>query len=177
MLDINEIEWAISKIEKQESSDSSYVVLAALYIIRDRIRGKEKAAEVKAEVARTDQMLPERRESYDRIGKYSQMGRSEIGKQEATEWVQAMKNEDGTTGPHWTLDQAKKVMAEREISGSPISFWVTLCMMYSDYCLVARKIGMEKNMDFYVWLAEAFLNDKDSVPDKLDAYYRAVVKH
>lgn len=101
-------------------------------------------------------------------------------RQTAEEWMSSLKNEDGTRGPHWTLDQAKQVMAQKETGGSPLEFWVTLNMMYSDYCKVAKKLGVN-TVEFYTCMAEAFLNDKDAVgesgAEKLAAYYAHVVKH
>lgn len=98
----------------------------------------------------------------------------------AEEWADGMENEDGTRGPHWTLDQAKQVMAQKGIDGSPLAFWVTLNAMYSDYCKVAKKLGVN-TVEFYACMAEAFLNDKDAVggggAEKLAAYYDSVVKH
>lgn len=101
-------------------------------------------------------------------------------RQMAEEWAANMENEDGTRGPHWTLDQAKQVMAQKEIGGSPLAFYVALNAMYSDYCKVAKKLGVN-TVDFYACMAEAFLNDKDAVGggggEKLAAYYEAVVQH
>lgn len=101
-------------------------------------------------------------------------------RQMAEEWATDMENEDGTRGPHWTLDQAKQVMAQKEIGGSPLAFYLALNMMYSDYCKVAKKLGVN-SVDFYACMAEAFLNDKDAVggggAEKLAAYYNAVVQH
>ena len=101
-------------------------------------------------------------------------------RQMAEEWAANMENEDGTRGPHWTLDQAKQVMAQKEIGGSPIAFNMALNMMYSDYFKVAKKLGVN-TVDFYAAMAEAFLNDKDAVGggggEKLAAYYDAVVRH
>lgn len=39
MLDLKEIEWAISQLEKGESSYPAYGKLADLYVIRDKILG------------------------------------------------------------------------------------------------------------------------------------------
>lgn len=101
-------------------------------------------------------------------------------RQMAEEWAAGMENEDGTTGPHWSLEQAKQVMAQKEIGGSPLAFYLALNMMYSDYCKVAKKLGVN-TVDFYACMADAFLNDKDAVggggPEKLAAYYNAVVQH
>ena len=95
----------------------------------------------------------------------------------AQEWVHSMKNADGTTGPHWTEDQAKQMMEQKGISGPPLEFWVALNATYSDLCKVFQKHGIN-NIDAYIDFAKEFwLNDKDSVPDKLAAYYNAVAKH
>lgn len=100
-------------------------------------------------------------------------------RQMAEEWMRGLQNEDGTTGPHWTLDQAKQVMAQKGIEGSPWEFFVTLNIMYSDYCKVAKKLGVN-TVDFYACMAEAFLNDKDAVgggAEKLAQYYEHIVQH
>ena len=35
----------------------------------------------------------------------------------AQEWTKGMKNADGSSGPHWTFDQVKAVMAQHNVSG------------------------------------------------------------
>lgn len=98
-----------------------------------------------------------------------------LDKATAEEWMRSMKNEDGTTGPHWSMEAAKQVMAQKGVTGEPVEFWVTLNMVYSDYCKVAKKLGLN-TMDFYVEMAKAFLDDKDAGDDKLMRYYEYVVK-
>ncbi len=94
----------------------------------------------------------------------------------AKEWVAKMENEDGTRGPHWTMDQTTKVMEQRGIKDDPAKIYAVLNMMYSDYCEVAKKLNVN-NMDFYAGLTQAFLKDKDAgAQDKLAAYYEYVVK-
>lgn len=93
----------------------------------------------------------------------------------ARAWTKKMKNADGTQGPHWTLEQAKQIMAQRKIGLDPIQFWVTLNMIYSDYSPVAKKHGLGGSLDFYADLAKAFLDDKDAGPDKIAKYYQYVV--
>lgn len=90
-------------------------------------------------------------------------------------WVEHMENADGTMGPHWTMDQAEKVLSQKQITMHPEAFWAALNMIYSDYCMVAAKMGVN-NIDFYADMAMAFLNDKDAVPNKLEAYYKHVAK-
>lgn len=94
----------------------------------------------------------------------------------ARKWAAMMENEDGTTGPHWSMEQVKKVIEQRGMPGDPVEIWVAMNMMYSDYCKVAKKLGVN-TMDFYAEMARAFLDDKDAgVPDKLTAYYEYIVK-
>ena len=56
------------------------------------------------------------------------------------------------------------------------SFWAALCMMYSDYATAASKHGVGGDVDFYIDMACAFLNDKDAPKDKLARYYEHIAK-
>ncbi len=109
-------------------------------------------------------------------GKYDYRSIPAMTREDAEHWMDSMKNTDGTTGPKWTIDQIKQVMAQRGIGGDPLDFAVAMNMVYSDYCNVAKELGVN-NMDFYVKMAKAFLDDEDAVKDKLAAYYTSVVKH
>lgn len=128
---------------------------------------------------RSDATIPNHREGDRVAGKHTKGGaRSNMGMDEhlAKEWTAMMENEDGTTGPHWSMEQVKKVIEQRGMPGDPVEIWVAMNMMYSDYCKVAKKLGVN-TMDFYAEMARAFLDDKDAgVPDKLTAYYNHVVK-
>lgn len=94
----------------------------------------------------------------------------------AKEWTKNMKNEDGTSGPHWTVEQTKQIMAQRNLSLNPAEFYAALNMIYSDFSHVAKKHGLGGSLDFYVDMAKAFLNDKDATPNKLFNYYNHIVK-
>lgn len=98
-----------------------------------------------------------------------------LTKHMAKEWTSEMENFDGTHGAHWTLEQAKQVMAQKGIECDPVEFWVALCMMYSDYGEVAKKLGVN-TIEFYACMAKAFLDDPDAADDKLARYYEYVVK-
>lgn len=104
-------------------------------------------------------------------------GHSEkLDKQTAEEWMESLHNEDGTKGPHWTMEQVKQVMAQKNWQEDLLRAWVAMNMMYSDYCAAAKKVNAN-TVDFYVNMAKAFLDDKDAgADDKLAAYYHAVVK-
>lgn len=95
----------------------------------------------------------------------------------AEEWAADMDNEDGTHGPHWSMDQVRQLMAQRGITCPLPDFFAVLNAVYSDYVKVAKKHGVGGNMDYYVDMALAWLDDKDAVEDKAAAYYRYIVRH
>lgn len=116
-------------------------------------------------------------------GKSGQMqhGKAQSGMNEtmdrwtAEEWLRNMKNADGTKGQHWSMEQAKTIMEKRQVDADPIEFWVTMNMLYSDYCKVVKQHGIT-SVDFYADLAKAFLEDEDAVEGKLMAYYEYCVE-
>lgn len=93
----------------------------------------------------------------------------------AMEWTEHLSNTDGTKGAHWTMEQAKQVMAQKGVMLDPLEFFVALNLMYSDYAQVAKQLSIN-SIDFYVGLAKAFLDDPDAGDDKLMKYYECVVK-
>ena len=99
---------------------------------------------------------------------------------DAIKWTLHMENADGTTGPHWSMDQTTAVAEGMGIQPSEIPRWawgVTLNMMYSDYYPVAVEFGLNRP-EFYAALAKAFLLDKDGPgPErKLMEYYEHIAK-
>ena len=104
---------------------------------------------------------------------------TKLTQSEAEKWVTHMANDDGTMGEHWTMDQTTAVADGIGIAFdhiSPWCWWVTMNMMYSDYCAVADKYGVG-TVEFYADLAKAFLFDKDAsgAKEKLAAYYYGIV--
>jgi hypothetical protein len=98
----------------------------------------------------------------------------EITKEKAQKWTKHMKNSDGSTGAHWDFAQTKALGEKLGINVDPVEFYVAANMMYSDYCGVAKKFGLD-TADFYGHMAKAFLEDKDAGPDKLKNYFEEVV--
>lgn len=99
-----------------------------------------------------------------------------LDKKTAEEWMEGLENEDGTKGPHWTMEQVSQLMAQKGWKEEPLRAWVAMNAMYSDYCGAAKKVNAN-NIDFYVAMAKAFLDDKDAgAKDKLSAYYHHIVK-
>lgn len=117
----------------------------------------------------------EHRSSPKMGGGYSSDMSMPMTREIAEEWTHGMKNEDGTKGPHWKMEQVKQLMAQKGIQYDPWEFFVVLNAMYSDYCAVLKKHGVN-TIDVYVDLACAWLNDTDAMPDKASRYYEYVVK-
>ena len=115
------------------------------------------------------------RSSPQMSGGYSSNMSTPMTKEIAEEWTAGMKNEDGTKGPHWKMEQVKQVMAQKGIQCDPYEFFAILNAVYSDYCSVFKKHGVN-TIDMYVDTACAWLNDHDAMPDKASRYYEFIVK-
>lgn len=105
---------------------------------------------------------------------------AEFDRETAMQWAERMQNADGSTGPHWTMEQTTAVAESMGIQEPVVPRWawgVTMNMMYSDYYPVAVEFGLNRP-EFYAALAKAFLLDKDGPgPErKLMKYYEHVVK-
>lgn len=96
-------------------------------------------------------------------------------KERAEAWVNEMENADGTRGPHWKYDAIMQTMKQKGISCDPAGFYAAMNMVYSDYCVIAKKYNVN-TVDFYCGLAKAFLDDEDAKENKLEKYYEYVVK-
>lgn len=92
-------------------------------------------------------------------------------------WMENLQNEDGTKGPHWSLEDIKAIIKQRSLQVDPIRLWVAMNAEYSDSVMTNRKYGVDKQ-EYYLESAIAkWLNDKDAVDDKEAAYFMHVVKH
>lgn len=108
---------------------------------------------------------------------YARGGGAKLNRQMAEKWVRGMKNADGSTGEHWTMDEASEIMRRHGYNCNPVKSWVAINAVYSDLCDTAQRHGVD-NEDFYADMAKSFwLCDKDAVEDKLAAYYENVVRH
>ena len=96
--------------------------------------------------------------------------------EDAKHWTSKMQNADGTTGPHWTLEQTQDVAKQRGVTCDKNDFWAAMNMMYSDYGKVAKMYSVD-NTNFYADMAAAFLQDKDAVDGKLVEYWSYIVDH
>ena len=98
----------------------------------------------------------------------------------ATTWASNMVNEDGTVGPHWSIEETTSVAESIGLKFEHISdwcWWITMNMMYSDYYTVAERFGVN-SAEFYAEMAKAFLFDKDGgePKHKIAEYYYSIVK-
>lgn len=100
-----------------------------------------------------------------------------LSEDEAKDWAAHMENADGTTGPHWTIEQTEVVKNQRGIQWDAVPFWVAMNMIYSDYSEVFQTYGVRDKIFLYADMAYAFLSDKDAQPGKLARYYQYIVKH
>ena len=116
----------------------------------------------------------------DKLEDHDEPETVEFDRTTAMQWAVAMRNADGTTGPHWSMDQTSAIADGMGVQETDIPRWawgVTMNMMYSDYYHVAVEFGLNRP-EFYAALAKAFLLDKDGPgPErKLMEYYEHVVK-
>jgi len=78
-------------------------------------------------------------------------------------------NEDGTMGPHWTLEQTNAVARQNNIAFDKFNEYdwnYVMNMMYSDYYG-----AVSNDTTSYVRLAKKFLDDKDAKDGKAFKYY------
>lgn len=129
---------------------------------------------------RTIEAICEMVECLEHVKSYGCMCSAEpLTPEEIAAWNAHMVNDDGTTGPHWTVTQttdAARAAGVETLGVTPEEWNVTMNMMFSDYCKVAEKLGISKP-DFYAHMARAFLFDKDGgePEEKLAAYYHGIV--
>lgn len=96
---------------------------------------------------------------------------------DARRWTEHMENDDGTTGPHWTLEQTTAVANSIGVHVDPWVWYAALNMEYSDNFEVAQKYGLDRP-EYYADLAKAFLFDKDGggPETKIAGYYHGIVE-
>ena len=85
-----------------------------------------------------------------------------------------MKNEDGSTGAHWNLEQTTSVARSNDIRFTNFNEYdwnYVMNMMYSDYYG-----AVPNDTNTYIRLALKFLEDKDAKEGKAYCYYMAMKK-
>lgn len=85
-----------------------------------------------------------------------------------------MKNEDGTVGAHWTLEQTNSVAKSNGVSFDKFNEYdwnYVMNMIFSDYYG-----AIPDDLNYYVKLSKRFLEDKDADYGKAYHYYMSVKK-
>ena len=115
---------------------------------------------------------------------FADYGKSlKLSKTDMHRWKQMMENEDGTHGPHYDMQQITDVINKMNINVekhgfTEKEFCMTINMMYSDYCKVAKKyVSPDRELMFFAELAMAFLCDEDGPEpsEKLALYFNCIV--
>lgn len=102
-----------------------------------------------------------------------------LPKEDMKRWGEMLQNADGTEGMHFEKRMLKDRIKRMELKMEGYTeddLCMTANMLYSDYCEVLRPFisrEPEKEADFYIRMAKAFLEDEDA-PDgsaKLAMYF------
>jgi hypothetical protein len=125
---------------------------------------------------RNNSRYPGRRD----YGENAMMNGILLTKEDFEEWKRKLKNSDGSHGEHFSKEQVEQVAKQMGIDINAFDnmvFCMTVNMLYSDYCKVFKKYGMDR-LEVYIDLAHAFLKDEDfdgSPDEKLALYYHCIV--
>lgn len=105
-----------------------------------------------------------------RVKAYEMEHGPHFNEEHARKAVMKMENEDGTRGPHWSLEETSALASQYGISLSGkfnrYDWFVALNMVYSDYYKVLLNITGSNNIKHYIEFAKAWLNDKDIDKEK-----------
>lgn len=104
------------------------------------------------------------------------MDSPEMDRETAEAWVASMKNEDGSYGGKWRIEQVKALMSQKAMDRNPYEMWAVMNALYCDYGKILRKHGVT-TPDVFLEMAVAFIDDKDAVKNKPMAYYKYIAKH
>lgn len=114
-----------------------------------------------------------------RVKAYEMEHGPHFNEEHARKAVMKMENEDGTRGPHWSLEETTALASQYGISLSGkfnrYDWFVALNMVYSDYYKVLLNITGSNNIKHYIEFAKAWLNDKDIDEGKMWYYYQYVM--
>lgn len=100
-----------------------------------------------------------------------------LSKEEAKEWVAAMRNSDGSYGEHWSCVQTRNLMKAHGFHCDEWEFYAVINSIYSDFGKVLAEFGIpDSNTACYAKLAQAWLMDDDAEEHKAMRYYENVVE-
>lgn len=95
---------------------------------------------------------------------------------DAYEAVEHMNNEDGSKGPHWTVEETTAIANQLGINlksekHNKWDWYVAMNMIYSDFYKAVVAITGSVNTKHFAELAKAWLCDKDVSEGKMWNYY------
>lgn len=94
----------------------------------------------------------------------------------AMRWVREMEQpEGGRPMPAFRIEETEALRKAHCPECEQWEFFTVMNMKYSDLFEYAKKLGMDKP-EFYVYMAKAFLCDKDAAPHKLQRYMEVIPK-
>lgn len=98
----------------------------------------------------------------------------------AKEAVAGMRNEDGSSGPRWSVEESTAIanqvgMNLKSEKHNKWDWYVALNMMYSDYYKAVKAIAGGISTRYFAELAKAWLCDKDVPVGKMKRYYTYVM--
>lgn len=94
--------------------------------------------------------------------------------------VKKMENEDGSKGPHWSIEEAERIAQQYGVNIKSDKFnkydwFVALNMIRSDFYRAVVNMTGTDSVKHFVELTKAWLNDKDIEEGKMWFYFRYVM--
>lgn len=107
---------------------------------------------------------------------YERMNGPHFNEEYARYAVEGMENEDGTKGPHWTVEETTSVANKLGINlktekHNKWDWYVAMNMIYSDFYKAVVAMTGSANTKYFAELAKAWLCDKDVSEGKMWHYY------
>ena len=137
-------------------------------IIENRnVEDMEKLGEILSEIIYF--MKENHQEIYEKykIELYEMAFGKKISEEMAENWVKSMK----PVGLHWTIEETTNAMQSLGYNMNRVDFFVVANMMYNDYFDIVKE-----DEEIALRLARDWLNDVDSIDDKLYCYWKNIVK-
>lgn len=110
-----------------------------------------------------------------RIKAYEQESGPHFDSEWARKAVSKMQNEDGSRGPHWSIEETTSLASQYGVNLNDrfnrYDWFVALNMIYSDFYRVIVNITNSNNVKHFVEFAKAWLNDKDIDEGKMWYYF------
>lgn len=137
-------------------------------IIENRnVEDMEKLGEILSEIIYF--MKENHQEIYEKykVELYEMAFGKKISEEMAENWVKSMK----PVGLHWTIEETTNAMQSLGYNMNRVDFFVVANMMYNDYFDIVKE-----DEEIALRLAKDWLNDVDSIDDKLYCYWKNIVK-